>query len=374
MDFERGKTNERVLQDLKKRSTIGLFFYLSLSVIGVLAGEFYQRHMTLSVVFLLSNVAICLFRLLHLKVAQKLGERYAEVNKQIFFVSVIITALIWGLMVAVVSLLKDEQAAQLLMTVCLCGLCAGGVVAFIPHRRLSIFFNIAMLLPAVIALTAAGNIPLAAMILLFSIYLSLMAGRGTDEYWDALENEHLLEIRSQELARLSNTDVLTGLFNRRYFDEMMDAEWKRSGRNGSLLSVMIFDLDHFKVINDTCGHQVGDEYLKKAAETLSSVFKRETDVVARFGGEEFIVLLPGMGEEDALQLAEKVRQGVESMSVVHEGKVIKTTISAGIRCGVPDFNARADSMISCADQALYKAKQTGRNRVVIYDSTTARPV
>jgi len=366
MVFERGRTNERVLQDLKKRSTIGLFFYLALSIIGVLADEFYQRHMTLSAVFLLSNAAICLFRLIHLKITNQMGERYAEINKGIFFVSVIITALIWGITVAVVSLLRDETAAQLLMTVCLCGLCAGGVVAFIPHRRLSVFFNIAMLLPPVTALLVVGNVPLAAMFLLFSIYLALMAGRGTDEYWDALENEHLLEIRSQELARLSNTDVLTGLFNRRYFDEMMDAEWKRSGRNGSLLSIIIFDLDHFKVINDTCGHQIGDLYLKKAAEVLSSVFKRETDVVARFGGEEFIVLLPGMGDDDAFQLAEKVRQGVESMSIVHERKSIKTTISAGIRNGVPDFNARADSMISYADQALYKAKQGGRNRVVIF--------
>ena len=368
MSFERGKTNERVLQDLKKRSTIGLFFYLSLSIIGVLAGEFYQRHLTMSVVFLLSNAAICLFRLIHLKITTKMGKRYAEINKGIFFVSVIITALIWGVMVAVVSHLKDEPATQLLMTVCLCGLCAGGVVAFIPHRRLSVFFNIAMLLPPAIVLLTVGNIPLATMILLFSIYLSLMAGRGTDEYWDALENEHLLEIRSQELACLSNTDVLTGLFNRRYFDEMMDAEWKRSGRNGSLLSVIIFDLDHFKVINDTCGHQIGDEYLKKTAETLSSVFKRETDVVARFGGEEFIVLLPGIAAEDAFPLAEKVRQGIESMSVEHERKQIRSTISAGIRSGAPDFNARADSMISCADQALYKAKQDGRNRIVIFTS------
>jgi len=365
MTFERGKTNERVLQDLKKRSTIGIFFYLALSVIGVFAGDFYHRHMTLSFVFLSSNVAVCLFRLMHLKIAKKTDERYAELNKKIFFTSVIITALIWGVTVAAVSLLKDEPATQLLMTVCLCGLCAGGVVAFIPHRRLSIFFNIAMLLPAIIALAAAGSVPLAAMILLYSIYLSLMAGRGTGEYWEALENEHLLEVRSQELARLSNTDVLTGLFNRRYFDAMMDAEWKRSGRNRSILSVIIFDLDHFKVINDTYGHQVGDEYLKKTADILSSVFKRETDVVARFGGEEFIVLLPGIAAEDAFQLAEKVRQGIEWMSIEHESTQIRATISAGIKSGVPDFNARADTIISFADQALYRAKQTGRNRTVV---------
>jgi len=368
MAFERGKTNERVLLDLKRRSTVGIIFYLSLAIIGVGAGGFYQRHPLLSSAFILLITFICVFRLIHLKITRKMGERYAEINKLIFFISVIVTALIWGGTVAIITLLKNEQDAQLLMTVCLCGLTAGGVVAFIPNRLLSIAFNIAMLMPVIIVhLVTGSNVPLAAMIFLFSAYLSLMAGRGTGEYWDALENEYLLESKSQELARLSNTDVLTGLYNRRYFDEMLDAEWKRSGRNKSQLSVIIFDLDHFKIINDTYGHQTGDEYLKKTAAVLSSVFKRETDVVARFGGEEFIVLLPGSPAEHAFELAEKVRQGIESTSVgQEEWQSIGTTISAGIRCCIPDFNVRADSIISNADQALYRAKQEGRNQVVIF--------
>ena len=370
MAFERGVTNERVLQDLKKRSTIGLIFYFSLAVIGVVAVEFYQRHPVLSAVFLCLIIFICVFRLIHLIITRKMGERYAKVNQIIFFISVIATALIWGGTVASITLLKGEHDTQLLMMVCLCGLSAGGGVAFIPHRQLSIAFNVAMLMPVVIVLLVTGsNIPLAAMIFLFSLYLSLMAGRGTKEYWDALENEYLLEIKSLEMAHLSNTDVLTGLYNRRYFDEMMDAEWKRSGRNKSLLSVVIFDLDHFKIINDTYGHQTGDEYLKKTAAILTSVFKRETDVVARFGGEEFIVLLPGIAAAYAFQLAEKVRQGIESISVGQdEWQSIGTTISAGVMCCIPDFNVRSDSIISCADQALYRAKQEGRNKTVIFSA------
>ncbi len=366
MGFQRGTVSQRVLNDLKKRSSIGMIFYLILSVICVTDGRFYQRHSTLSAVFLSSVILVCAFRFVHLFAAKKMGERYAEINKTIFFASVLITALIWGGMGAAVWCLKDEPATQLLMTVCLCGLCAGGVVAFIPYRRLSISFNIAMLLPLIIVLVANRNFPLAGMVLLFSIYLSIISGRGSGEYWDALENEYLLEMKSLELTRLSNTDVLTGLFNRRYFDLMLDAEWKRSGRNHSLLSVILFDLDHFKMINDTCGHQIGDEYLKKTAEILSSVFKRETDVVARFGGEEFIVLLPGIPAQDAAGLAEKVRTGVESLSVVHERKKIKTTISGGIASGVADFNVLAESLISAADRALYCAKKSGRNRIVIF--------
>jgi diguanylate cyclase (GGDEF)-like protein len=371
MAFERHKMNERVVHDLKKRSTIGIPFYILLSLIIVFAANLHERHLFFSVLFLLSMGGICLFRLIHLAISRKMEERYETLNKNIFFVSVIITALIWGITYALIILQKEEYIAQMLMAVCICGLCAGGVVAFIPNRRLSIFFNISMLMPATITMLANGlNITLAVMIFLFSFYMVLIAYRGNREYWDALENEYLLEIKSQEMARLSNIDVLTGLYNRRYFDKAFDSEWKRSGRNNSMLSVILFDIDHFKIINDTFGHQVGDEYLKKTAAALTSVFKRDYDIVARYGGEEFIVLLPGINADHASQLAEKVKKRIESMTTDHLGKKVGTTISAGIMCCVPNFNTISDSIISCADQALYIAKQGGRNRVAVYTSTS----
>ena len=371
MAFERHKMNKRVVHDLKKRSTIGIPFYILLSLIIVFAANLHERHLFFSVLFLLSMGGICLFRLIHLAISRKMEERYETLNKNIFFVSVIITALIWGITYALIILQKEEYIAQMLMAVCICGLCAGGVVAFIPNRRLSIFFNISMLMPATITMLANGlNITLAVMIFLFSFYMVLIAYRGNREYWDALENEYLLEIKSQEMARLSNIDVLTGLYNRRYFDKAFDSEWKRSGRNNSMLSVILFDIDHFKIINDTFGHQVGDEYLKKTAAALTSVFKRDYDIVARYGGEEFIVLLPGINADHASQLAEKVKKRIESMTIDHRGKKVGTTISAGIMCCVPNFNTISDSIISCADQALYIAKQGGRNRVAVYTSTS----
>ena len=369
MTFERHKMNKRVVQDLKKRSTFGIFFYILLSLIIVFATDLHERHLFFSMFFLLSMWGICFFRLIHLAVSKKMGERYETLNKNIFYVSVIVTALIWGLTHALIMLQEGEYIIQMLMTVCICGLCAGGVVAFIPNRRLSIFFNISILMPAIIIMLVNGlYIPLAVMIFLFSVYMVLIAYRGNREYWNALENEYLLEIKSQEMARLSNTDVLTGLYNRRYFDEAFDREWKRSGRNNSMLSVILLDIDHFKIINDTFGHQVGDEYLKKTAATLNSVFKRDYDIVARYGGEEFIVLLPGINADHASQLAEKVRRKIESMIIDHQGKEIRTTISAGIMCCVPNFNTSSDYIISCADQALYIAKKGGKNRVAVFTS------
>ncbi len=370
MTFERNKTNKRVVQDLKNRSTFGIFFYIILSFIFVFAAKLYETHLFFSVCFLLSILGICLFRLIHLIISPKMGERYETLNKNIFFASVIITALIWGAVFALTMLLNREYVPQMLMNVLICGLCAGGVVAFVPNMRLSILFNICMLMPAVIVILANwGNVPLAIMIILFSIFMGLIAYRGNGEYWNALENEYLLEIKSLEMTRLSNTDVLTGLYNRRYFDNEFERELKRSVRSNSMLSVIMLDIDDFKRINDTFGHQVGDEYLKKTAKTLTSVFKRESDIVARYGGEEFIVLLPGINADHARQLAHDLQYKIKTMTIDHQGNKVGATISSGIICSVPDVNTTSDSIVSGADKALYMAKQEGRDKVVVFTST-----
>jgi len=298
---------------------------------------------------------------------QKMNDRYEMIHRNIFYASVMATAFIWGIAFALMMFQPDEYNAQMIMTVLMCGLCAGGVVAFLPCRWLSICFDLFMLMPTAIALILFGqNIYLATLIVLFSIYLMIVANRGNREYWDALENEHLLELKSDELVRLSNTDVLTGLYNRRYFNQALELEWKRCSRDNSVLSVIIFDIDHFKKINDTFGHQAGDEYLTRLAAALDSVFKRDYDVVARYGGEEFIVLLPGITGENAWQLAEEARENIESMTLRYQDKDITTTISAGIMCCVPDYNVSSDYIVSCADHALYQAKQTGRNKVIVF--------
>ncbi|MDI6743248.1 MAG: GGDEF domain-containing protein [Smithella sp.] len=372
MTFERHKVNKRVLQDLKKRSTFGIFFYMILALIIVLDNNYYQKHLFFSVLFLVSMLGVSLFRLVHMSVSEKMGERYETLNRNIFYISVIASALVWGMAFAAIMIQKDEYAVQLLMPVLICGLCAGGVVAFIPNRKLAIIYNLSMLMPgAVPMLVSKSNTTLAILIILFSVYLMIITYRGNREYWDALENEHLLELKSQELALLSNTDVLTGLYNRRFFDQALDLEWKRSGRNQSILSVIIFDIDHFKNINDTFGHQAGDDFLTNTAATLSAVFKRDYDIVARYGGEEFIVLLPGTNAEQAMQLAEQARQNIEFLILYHQGKKFATTISAGIMCSVADFNTRPDDIVACADKALYHAKQTGRNKIVVFPSMSA---
>ncbi|MRR15469.1 MAG: GGDEF domain-containing protein [Deltaproteobacteria bacterium] len=368
MTFERQKTNKRVISDLKKRSAFGLVFYILLSVVVVFADNFYDRHAVLTLVFIGALVGVCLFRLAHLILSPRIPERYTTLSSGIFFGSVVLSALIWGVALALVMLQPNEYSTQLIMTVCVAGLAAGGVVAFVPHLRLAVTYDLAMLMPVIVIMLVTGSsLSLALMIFSFAVYMVLVATRGNEEYWDALENEDLLKIKSRELARLSNTDVLTGLFNRRYFDKALEKEWKRSGRNNSAIGVILLDIDYFKRINDTFGHPAGDAYLKELAGKLTSVFKRDTDIVARYGGEEFIVLLPDADADRALQMAREAILRVGAMNIDYQGSRIGATISAGVSVGVPDFNLRPDSIIASADKALYLAKKQGRNRAVYYE-------
>jgi diguanylate cyclase (GGDEF)-like protein len=165
-----------------------------------------------------------------------------------------------------------------------------------------------------------------------------------------------------DLELLATRDGLTGLFNRRHFDNLARAEWARFQRYGRPLSLLVMDADNFKSINDRFGHDVGDLVLKAIADTCSAS-KRETDVVARFGGEEFVLLLPETDEAAAVIVAERLRTQIQQHSRVHAGEKLQVTVSigvAGATLSMSGFNA----LLKRADVAMYEAKRSGRNRVV----------
>jgi two-component system chemotaxis family response regulator WspR len=188
-----------------------------------------------------------------------------------------------------------------------------------------------------------------------------------DEAYRALgeSQRQLLEI-NEELKRLTNVDGLTGLSNRRYFNDFSGPQWKLAIRDQAPIAILMIDVDNFKKYNDHYGHLAGDEVLKSVGMAMQKSFVRPTDVAARFGGEEFVVLLPSTPIEVLGALGERVRANVEALNIPHAGSAVfdHVTISVGGAVTVPQQDDALLALIETADQALYDAKNGGKNRVV----------
>lgn len=166
----------------------------------------------------------------------------------------------------------------------------------------------------------------------------------------------------ERLFEESITDHLTGLYNRRYFEQLINLELSRIERNKAWLSVLLIDIDHFKLYNDTYGHTAGDQCLVQLSETFRSYFKRSLDMVVRYGGEEFLVILPETKFEEAYELAEQLRQAVKNLNILHAESEYKTvTVSIGINSINGKDRSTIEGLIKKADAALYESKNKGRN-------------
>lgn len=186
--------------------------------------------------------------------------------------------------------------------------------------------------------------------------------------------ERKLQEAYNAVEALAVTDALTGLANRRRFDQYLATEWRRSARDRQPLSVLMLDADHFKAYNDTYGHQRGDSCLKQIAEACQDVVSRPGDLVARFGGEEFVVILPNTENAGAMQVAEEISEALRSRRLEHICNELGiVTISIGCATLVPKFARHPSDLIELADKALYRAKEAGRNRVCNGNDLDATP-
>ena len=216
-----------------------------------------------------------------------------------------------------------------------------------------------------IAYTSASVMAVTGALLVSLLASSLATSRrltATLDHEVALRTADL-EQANARLAELSSTDVLTGIANRRRFDEALDAEWRRANREGRTVSLLMIDVDHFKHYNDALGHLAGDDCLRQVAQALREHAARPGDLVARYGGEEFALLTP-VGAGEALRLGERLRETVLALALTHpdapEGRV---TISVGVATLTAGGPATPSDLIRLADEALYVAKRAGRNRV-----------
>jgi len=180
-----------------------------------------------------------------------------------------------------------------------------------------------------------------------------------------VEVTHKLDAANAELQRLSTTDALTGIANRRALDDFLSREWRRCQRMEKPLSLVMLDIDYFKLFNDKYGHQAGDDCLKQVAAQIARAAPRASDLAARYGGEEFMLVLGETDLDGALWMAERVRQMIGDLKVVHYATDSKfVAVSCGVVTVLPDDQHSIETLIESADAALYQAKRGGRDRVV----------
>jgi diguanylate cyclase (GGDEF)-like protein len=194
------------------------------------------------------------------------------------------------------------------------------------------------------------------------------ASRAKSELVRVVE-EKTVDLRrvNEDLLRLSSLDPLTGLANRRVFDQTLEKECARLNRTGSAVSLVFLDIDHFKALNDSRGHQRGDEYLVLVGAALNRLAKRHVDVAARYGGEEFALILPETNAADAARFAESVRLTISSLELPHPASPVAgvLTVSLGVSTATREWCSTPDELVAAADYALYGAKGSGRNRVEV---------
>lgn len=212
------------------------------------------------------------------------------------------------------------------------------------------------------------------------LYLAIDAGPIHDEAGNLIAVvETLRDLTDQKraemaLKELATKDGLTGLSNRRSFDQMLMTEWARAQRTRKPLALLFVDVDHFKLFNDEHGHQSGDECLREVARVVSRHAVRPLDLASRYGGEEFALILPDMSCDDACAIAEEIRGAVMALRIAHgaHGAGNHVTLSVGVASHIPgEADGAPDRLLGAADQALYAAKRLGRNRVVCSERVLA---
>ena len=202
---------------------------------------------------------------------------------------------------------------------------------------------------------------------------NLLLEKQNIQLQDEIKRRKRIEIAlaqaNQRFRQLASQDGLTGIANRRHFDKYLGQEWHRANRAGQPLSLILSDVDCFKAYNDTYGHPAGDVCLTRIAEAISQALKRPADLVFRYGGEEFAVILPNTDVAGAVQVAQEIQQQVRSLDIPHNTSMVDQyiTLSMGIYSLSPPLEAPMINLLNATDQALYQAKKTGRNRYCIYN-------
>jgi two-component system chemotaxis family response regulator WspR len=278
-----------------------------------------------------------------------------------------VTAMLWGCIDLCVLVGFDDPLLQMFTLMVQAGWIASACMRAAASPVTVLGTALLALIPTEIGVVLAhgGLVKMIIPIALLQLSALLRTGRSLGAQLVAMiDSEQRVAEANARLTRLSATDGMTGIANRRAFDAALLAEWSRARREASDISLILLDVDHFKLYNDTYGHLDGDDCLRAIALLMTSALLRPADMVARFGGEEFVALLPGTGEQGARHVAERVREQVCQAALAHAETALGcVSVSIGVASIAPVQSDDPQSLIRLADAALYDAKRSGRNQV-----------
>lgn len=353
--------------DMSTRARGGIVLHVPLWLaVGWFSG-IAQSHRLFFVVMLATFMTVLALRLSFEQVLASRAATHAP-SRALFFAFILSSPLLWGAISAGALYGGAGSQAQQTLSLVVSGLVSSGAIVFAINARLRPIYSLAAMLPPVVMASAIGHEMAgfyAVGCAMLHLYLMRAAGVIHADYWAAARARVELENRARELEQLSLFDPLTQAHNRQHFDRQLQLEWQRAAREKRPLSVLMIDADHFKQINDRHGHLAGDECLKQMSAALRSNLRDAGDLLARFGGEEFVVLLPGADSQAALTSAERLRACVQALRVSTPGEPLKFSCSIGAHTLWPHRVGQTADLLRGADQALYLAKALGRNRVAV---------
>jgi diguanylate cyclase (GGDEF)-like protein len=293
-----------------------------------------------------------------------------------FLVLTIIHGSVWG--TAAWLFLDQQPVYMVIVVIWMVGMSAASISAYSAYYRAMLAFFIPVMLPTIIHLFMINDgisTPLGFGLILYVVVVLRAAIPINKAIIDSIrlnfELEKEIDVRKNienKLREMAHLDGLTGLANRRSFDDVLEKELFSAEHKQYPLSLIMIDIDYFKAFNDTYGHQSGDECLRQISQTVKAQLNRPTDLATRYGGEELAVILPSSGKDEGRAIAEKIRNAVLACAIPHDGSLIKgidcVTISAGIATCDGNEHVTSEEIIGIADRKLYQAKEKGRNRVI----------
>lgn len=364
----------KVCQSLAVGGAVGSATYPLVWFLFLLIERPYQQFPSLCLFLSIFYIVLPFIRYFGLiKQFESVHRKYPQFWFYGFFSITIILSLSWGIISAVVFITPSLEQYNLITLFALVGLVGGCTSTLQACRPLIITMLCSFLLPTVLALTFIENDFGIIIILGFVIYFigAFFVSRAQyDNYLRLVKYSFTVESYSRRMEHLSTIDSLTGLKNRGYFDQTLAKTLENRNNINSQVSLLLLDIDHFKTINDTYGHVVGDICLRDFGALLRRNVKQGTDIAARYGGEEFGIILPDTKGEEALLFAEKLRTKVEGLYIEtgSDDQSISFSVSIGVSSVDVNNNVSVDQFVSWADSALYQAKKSGRNMVVLSEA------